>query len=39
MYPVYVKELTRVEEPFKIVGIRQTQVELEGDYSEVHITQ
>jgi hypothetical protein len=36
MYPVYVKELYEGREPFKIVGIRQTQVELEGDYSEVH---
>jgi hypothetical protein len=33
MYPVYVKELYEGREPFKIVGIRQTQVELEGDYS------
>jgi hypothetical protein len=33
MYPVYVKELYEGREPFKIVGIRQNQVELEGDYS------
>jgi hypothetical protein len=33
MYPVYVKELYEGREPFKIVGIRQIKVELEGDYS------
>jgi hypothetical protein len=32
MYPVC-KKLYEGREPFKIVGIRQTQVELEGDYS------
>ncbi len=33
MYPVYVKELYYGHEPFKIVGIREDQVELEGDFS------
>jgi hypothetical protein len=36
MYPVYVKELYEGREPFKMVGIRQNQVELEGDYSGAH---
>jgi hypothetical protein len=32
MYPVYVKELYEVENHLRF-GIRQNQVELEGDYS------
>lgn len=33
MFPVYVETLYNGREPFKIVGVRQNQVELEGDYS------
>lgn len=33
MYPVYVENLYRGREPFKIVGVRENEVELEGDYS------
>lgn len=33
MYPVYVEDLYNGREPFKIVGIRENQVELEGDFS------
>lgn len=32
-YPVYVEGLYHGHEPFKIVGIREDQVELEGDFS------
>lgn len=32
-YPVYVEELYQGHEPMKVVGIRQNEVELEGDYS------
>lgn len=35
MYPVYVEDVYEGHEPFKIVGIRENQVELEGDYSGV----
>jgi hypothetical protein len=35
MYPVYTNLVYKGHEPFKIVGIRQNQVELEGDYSGV----
>jgi hypothetical protein len=38
MYPVYVEGLYHGHEPFKIVGIRQAQVELEGDYSAMNNT-
>jgi len=33
MYPVYVEGLYDGKEPFKIVGIRENQIELEGDFS------
>ncbi len=33
MYPVYVENLYDGREPFTIVGIRENQVELQGDYS------
>jgi len=33
MYPVYVEGLYHGKEPFKIVGIRENQIELEGDFS------
>jgi hypothetical protein len=33
MYPVYIEGVYHGREPFKIVGIRETQVELEGDFS------
>lgn len=33
MYPVYIKDVYGGREPFKVVGIRETQVELEGDFS------
>ena len=33
MYPVYLKHVYYGNEPFKIVGIRENQVELEGDFS------
>lgn len=33
IYPVYVEGVYKGKEPFKIVGIRQDQVELEGDFS------
>jgi hypothetical protein len=33
MYPVYVEGVYYGHEPFKVVGIRQNQVELEGDFS------
>lgn len=33
MYPVYVEGLYYGHEPFKIVGIREDQVELDGDFS------
>lgn len=32
-YPVYVERIYYGHEPFKIVGIRENQVELEGDFS------
>lgn len=38
MYPVYVETLYNGHEPFKIVGIRENQVELEGDYSAMNNT-
>jgi hypothetical protein len=38
MYPVYVERLYDGKEPFKIVGIRQNQVELEGDFSAMNNT-
>lgn len=33
MYPVYIEGVYRGREPFKIVGIRENQIELEGDFS------
>jgi hypothetical protein len=33
MYPVYIKDIYDGKEPFKVVGIRENQVELEGDFS------
>ena len=33
MYPVYVENVYDGKEPFKLVGIRENQVELEGDFS------
>lgn len=32
-YPVYIQDVYGGREPFKIVGIRENQVELEGDFS------
>jgi hypothetical protein len=32
-YPVYIKGLYGGNEPFKIVGVRENEVELEGDFS------
>jgi hypothetical protein len=40
MYPVYVENVYNGQEPFKIVGIRENQVELQGDFSGMYsITQ
>lgn len=33
MYPVYIEDVYHGHEPFKIVGIRENQVELKGDFS------
>ena len=33
MYPVYVETVYGGKEPFRIVGIREKQVELQGDFS------
>ena len=33
MYPVYVESLYHGHEPLKVVGIRENEVELEGDFS------
>ena len=33
MYPVYAENMYNGHEPLKIVGIREHEVELEGDYS------
>jgi hypothetical protein len=33
MYPVYIQDVYYGHEPFKVVGIREDQVELEGDFS------
>jgi hypothetical protein len=33
LYPVYVEDLYYGHEPFKVVGIRENTVELEGDFS------
>ena len=33
MYPVYIETVYGGKEPFKIVGIREKQVELQGDFS------
>lgn len=33
MYPVYIEGVYYGQEPFKVVGIREGQVELEGDFS------
>ncbi len=33
MYPVYIEGVYHGHEPFKVVGIREKQVELEGDFS------
>lgn len=33
MYPVYIEDVYNGHEPFKIVGIRENQIELEGDFS------
>ena len=35
MYPVYVDSVYGSKEPLKIVGIREDQVELQGDYSGI----
>ena len=35
MYPVYVNSVYGGREPLKIVGIREGQVELQGDYSGI----
>lgn len=35
LYPVYIEDVYNGHEPFKVVGIRENQVELEGDYSGV----
>jgi hypothetical protein len=32
-YPVYCDEIYHGKEPFRIVGIRENQVEIEGDFS------
>ncbi|MCL1692012.1 hypothetical protein CMT57_09220 [Elizabethkingia anophelis] len=32
-YPVYCKKVYKGKEPLKIVGIRENEIELEGDYS------
>jgi hypothetical protein len=32
-YPVYIKDVYWGKEPFKIVGIRENEIELEGDWS------
>ena len=36
MYPVYIEGVYEGHEPFKVVGIRENQVELEGDYSAMN---
>lgn len=33
LYPVYIEDVYNGHEPFKVVGIRENQVELEGDFS------
>jgi hypothetical protein len=33
MYPVYIEDVYQGKEPFKVVGIRQNEIELEGDFS------
>lgn len=33
MYPVYITDVYNGREPFKVVGIREDEVELEGDFS------
>ena len=33
MYPVYIEDVYNGKELFKVVGIRENQVELEGDFS------
>jgi len=33
MYPVYIENMYNGKEPFKVIGIRENQVELEGDFS------
>jgi hypothetical protein len=33
MYPVYIEGVYYGHEPFKIVGIREKEIELEGDFS------
>lgn len=33
LYPVYCKKVYKGKEPLKIVGIRENEIELEGDYS------
>lgn len=35
-YPVYVDYIYGGHEPFKVVGIREDQLELEGDYSGMY---
>ena len=37
-YPVYIEGLYYGHEPFKIVGVRENSVELEGDYSAMNNT-
>lgn len=36
-YPIYVEHIYDGREPFKVVGIREDQLELEGDYSGIGI--
>tara|TARA_R110000868_G_scaffold119513_5_gene317279 strand:- start:19692 stop:20006 length:315 start_codon:yes stop_codon:yes gene_type:complete len=33
IYPIYIEDVYNGHEPFKIVGIRENQIELEGDFS------
>ena len=38
MYPVYSDKIYKGKEPFKIVGIRENEVELQGDFSAINNT-
>lgn len=35
-YPIYVEHIYNGHEPFKVVGLREDQLELEGDYSGMY---